>query len=68
MSKISRWGNSLGVRLPKELAATAGLKAGTSVRVRLMDNGTVVIAPVSGLVTEIIAKKLPKTTPNTAEW
>lgn len=27
-AKISRWGNSLGVRLPKAIAEAAGLKAG----------------------------------------
>jgi antitoxin MazE len=53
MSKISRWGNSLGVRLPKEIAATAGLRQGAFVTVRLMDNGSIQITPVSGLVTVI---------------
>jgi antitoxin MazE len=31
--KLAKWGNSLGVRVPKAAAAAAGLKAGTEVEV-----------------------------------
>jgi antitoxin MazE len=30
---VSRWGNSLGVRVPKDLAAEAGLAEGTPVEI-----------------------------------
>ena len=29
--RLARWGNSLGLRIPKELAAQAGLRAGIKV-------------------------------------
>lgn len=50
MTKICKWGNSLGLRLPKETAANAGLIAGTRVRVRLLDNGSIM---VTSLVVEV---------------
>lgn len=46
MTKICKWGNSLGLRLPKETAANAGLLAGTRVRVRLLDNGSILVTPL----------------------
>ena len=36
--QVSRWGNSLGVRVPKELAAQAGLTEGASVDISLEGN------------------------------
>jgi antitoxin component of MazEF toxin-antitoxin module len=46
MPKICRWGNSLGLRLPKEIAAAAGLVSGDLVRVRLMDCGALMVTPI----------------------
>lgn len=36
---IARWGNSLGVRLPKATADTVGLKAGDVVCIETTENG-----------------------------
>lgn len=41
---ISKWGNSLALRLPKPLADLAGLREGTSVEIKV-DGGAVVITP-----------------------
>ena len=46
MTEICKWGNSLGLRLPKETAANAGLHSGTQVRVRLLDNGSIIVTPL----------------------
>ena len=43
---IKHWGNSLGVRLPAAIARTAKLHADQRVRVRVQDDGSVVITPV----------------------
>lgn len=45
MPKICRWGNSLGLRLPKDLALAAGLSPGSFVQVRLLDNGSILLVP-----------------------
>lgn len=43
--QISRWGNSLGVRIPKEVANRVGLADGARVEIEVRQ-GEVVISPV----------------------
>jgi len=45
-SKLCKWGNSLGVRLPQYIAERTGLSAGDYLYVRLTDAGDIVIHPV----------------------
>ncbi|HEV2300423.1 MAG TPA: AbrB/MazE/SpoVT family DNA-binding domain-containing protein [Stellaceae bacterium] len=42
--QIARWGNSLGLRLPKHIAEGAGLRAGARVEVEA-EGGRIVISP-----------------------
>lgn len=44
-SRISKWGNSLAMRLPRALAEEAGLSDGSDVEITLQD-GRIVIAPI----------------------
>ena len=44
-SRISKWGNSLAMRLPRALAEEAGLSDGSDVEITLQD-GRIMIAPV----------------------
>ena len=44
ITRIQKWGNSLGLRIPKILAADANVAAGTSVELKV-ENGRLVIAP-----------------------
>jgi antitoxin MazE len=43
-TQITRWGNSLGLRIPKAMAAQVGLKAGAQVEVRVEDGRIIVSA------------------------
>jgi len=43
--QVSRWGNSLGVRIPKDIADRAGLRAGARVDIETQDD-RIVIAPI----------------------
>jgi antitoxin MazE len=43
-TKIQKWGNSLGVRIPRGLAEELGLAAGTEVSLTAMD-GELVLRP-----------------------
>lgn len=43
---VSRWGNSLGIRIPRGLADDAGLTDGTPVDLRLED-GRIILEPVA---------------------
>lgn len=41
---IAKWGNSLGLRIPKDIAEQAGLHAGSRVEIKAAD-GRVTISP-----------------------
>jgi len=41
--QISRWGNSLGVRIPKDVARRAGLSEGARVEIEAEDNRIVIV-------------------------
>jgi len=44
IARIQKWGNSLGLRIPKVLAADANVTEGASVELNV-ENGRLVIAP-----------------------
>ena len=43
-TKIQRWGNSLGLRIPRSLAEEAGVGAGSAVDLSIQD-GDLVVSP-----------------------
>lgn len=45
-TKLCKWGNSLGLRLPKYVAERTGLQAGDYVFIRLLDSGEIMVRPV----------------------
>jgi antitoxin MazE len=45
ITKVQKWGNSQGLRLSKELLASADIQVGDAVDVRMVD-GTLIVAPV----------------------
>ena len=46
LGRVVKWGNSLGIRIPKPLAAEAGVDEGSTVNIGLKD-GALVIEPVA---------------------
>jgi antitoxin MazE len=46
MQKLTRWGNSTGLRIPAAVLEAAGLKAGGYVYVRLLSSGDIRVRPV----------------------
>ncbi len=55
--RLCRWGNSVGLRLPKSLLQMAGLAAGSYVSLRVLDNGDIRVRPMNGSSTaEAIAE------------
>ena len=66
---LSRWGNSLGVRVPKELAARVGLSEGARVDISQEGDRLVVSAarPVYRL-SEILAGMTPEAMHEAFEW
>ena len=47
-TKVQKWGNSLGVRIPRSVADEAKIRQGTAVRIEVR-NQTIVIKPVGRL-------------------
>lgn len=45
-TKLCKWGNSLGLRLPQYVIERTGLRPGDYLFVRLTDSGDIVIRPV----------------------
>jgi antitoxin MazE len=41
--QIAKWGNSLGLRVPRDVAARVGLTEGTRVDVEASDDGRIII-------------------------
>jgi antitoxin component of MazEF toxin-antitoxin module len=48
VQKLTRWGNSVGMRIPAQILAAAGLTVSDHVYVRLMDSGDIRVRPVKG--------------------
>ena len=44
LARIQKWGNSLGLRIPKTLAADAQVAEGTSVELNV-ENGRLIVTP-----------------------
>jgi len=45
MPMLCRWGNSLGLRIPRYVADCAHLKPGDVLKVRLLDSGEILVSP-----------------------
>lgn len=45
MQKLTRWGNSWGIRIPLVIAKSAGLSPGDYLSIRLMDSGDLRLRP-----------------------
>ncbi len=55
---VQKWGNSLGIRIPKALALKAGLEEGTEVDFDIED-GHLVIVPKTRALDELLARITP---------
>lgn len=60
-TKVRKWGNSLGVRIPSVVAADAHLADGAEVELTVRD-GELVIVPVLSLP-ELVARITPENLP-----
>ena len=46
-TRLTKWGNSTGVRIPKCMLDMLGIRHGDNVQVRLTENGEILIARVN---------------------
>jgi antitoxin MazE len=68
-TQVSKWGNSLGLRLPRWVAREVQLDDGDTVQV-LVDNGTIVIRPSRPRysVDELVRRITPKNRHHESDW
>jgi antitoxin MazE len=68
-TQVSKWGNSLGLRLPKSVAREARLDEGDTVDVSV-DNGTIVIRPSRPRcsLNELVRRITPKNRHDERDW
>jgi len=64
-TRVSKWGNSLGVRIPNVVAIDAHLQEGAEVELTVRD-GQLVIVPVLALA-ELVARITPENLPELSE-
>ena len=69
ITRISRWGNSLGLRLPKSVAREAQVDEGDRVDVSVK-NGAIVIRPSRPAYSleELVAKITPRNRHDESDW
>ncbi|MDN4076295.1 AbrB/MazE/SpoVT family DNA-binding domain-containing protein [Fictibacillus terranigra] len=67
--KIQKWGNSLGLRIPSNLAQKIDIEHGTEVEITL-GNQVLLVKPVVKKPTleELLAKITPENRHNEADW
>lgn len=69
-TKVQKWGNSLAVRLPKQIARAASLKAGTPVIIK-HERRRVIVTPkgdAAPTLEELLAQIKPENIPEKIDW
>jgi antitoxin MazE len=68
-TRIARWGNTLGVRLPKSIAREAQVDDGDNVEVSV-ENGAIVIRPsrTAYSLKELVARITSRNRHDESEW
>jgi antitoxin MazE len=64
---LQKWGNSVGVRLPKPMLAQIGLKEGSQVDVQ-PEGDHLVIRPKKLSLASLLAECTPDNRPETIDW
>jgi antitoxin MazE len=69
-TELGRWGNSLGVRIPKALAERAGLQEGDRVSLDVANDGALVIRAATPRYSldELVAGITPRNRHDETDW
>jgi antitoxin MazE len=67
---VSKWGNSLAVRIPLEIAKQASLNEGDSVALALTGDGAIVLRPTRRKyeLSELVSRITPKNRHRETDW
>jgi antitoxin MazE len=67
-AQISRWGNSLGVRIPKQIAERAGLREGARVEIEAEDDRVVIKRARRYQLAELLQGMTPQAMREAFDW
>lgn len=69
-TQLSKWGNSLAVRIPKTAADKASLREGDRLELLVAEDGAVTLRPVRGqrVLADLVADITPENRPAEAHW
>lgn len=62
-TKVSRWGHSLGIRLPKNIAEEAGLNLETLLEIQSLEGGKILLSrtsPKEETLDELLSRVTPE--------
>ena len=67
--QVSRWGNSLALRIPKDIAIRAGLREGTRVEIQI-EGDRIIIAPAQPryVLAELLKGMTPEAMREAFDW
>lgn len=65
-TQIQKWGNSLGIRIPKDVASRLHIKNGAIVNLEVLDNYLVITPKTSGL--ELLLSNITDTNRHNEAW
>ena len=54
-SKVKKWGNSLGIRIPKDIANSINLTDNSDIDISI-ENGKIAITPKNNLLNDLVSK------------
>lgn len=68
-TRVAKWGNSLGLRVPKSVALQARIKEGDAVKM-LVKGGVIVIRPSRAMYSldELVARITPRNRHSESDW
>ena len=69
-TQLSKWGNSLAIRIPKPLAESAGVREGDALAVSQGQGGVIVLSPARRKyrLKDLVAKITAKNCHHETEW
>ena len=66
--RVQRWGNSLGVRIPREIAKKSAIREGAELEMSV-SRGQVVLRPLKvPSLRQLLAQVKPENRPELADW
>ena len=66
--RVQKWGNSLGVRIPKAIARQNQISEGTELEVVSKNGGVVLRAPKAPSLKQLLAEMRPSNRPQLVNW